>query len=211
MKTNCSALLFFASDVNCCLPSALSARLCSRQSCARAGRGASLRRSHCVSTPLRCSLSRPHRGTRDVRFALSARTTAMRMLTKCAARTAVKAALLSVAEAHRSPPERSFAEGLLVFAEAKTIHTTSSRQVVSGGSDRWGAEQRSSAVGAHSALRHLTRCGCPSGVNAVNKASSAARPLGEQRREVGGVPHDRPSVSARRIPPAATRATPITP
>ena len=34
----------------------------------------------------------------------------MRMMTKCAARTAVKTPLLGGAEAHRNPPERSFAE-----------------------------------------------------------------------------------------------------
>ena len=85
-------------------------RLCSRQSCARAFCGASLQRSHCVSTALRCALSRLHRGTHCVRFALAVRTTAMKVLTKRAARAAVKAVLLGAAEAHRSPPEHSFAE-----------------------------------------------------------------------------------------------------
>ena len=176
-----------------------------------------------------------HRGTHFAHCVRAVRTTAMRMTTKCAARTAAKAVLLGVVEAHRSPPEHSFAGGCSVIAATKTRHATSSRQVVSGGSDLWGAEQASPghkqssglfvpgeqqglwpgaacktspAVGARSAFRELTRCGCPNGESEANTVSSAARPLGEQRRGVGGVPHDRTSVSARRIPAAATRALP---
>jgi hypothetical protein len=92
---------------------------CSRQSCARAGCGASLQRSHCVSTALRCALSRLQRGTRCVRFALCARTTAMRMLTKRAARAAVKAVFLGAAQAHRSPPGHTFAKGWFVVGAKK--------------------------------------------------------------------------------------------
>ena len=199
------------------------ARCCSRQSCARAGCGASLRRSHFVSTSLRCSFSRPHRGTRAIRFALSARTTAMGMMTKCAARTAVKTPLLGVAEAHRNPPERSFAEewfvvrpkaknpaswksvlGRDVGPKTKSLH---SRQAVPGGGDFRGGEEHSSGVGARSALRNLTRCGCSNGESEANAVSSAARPQSELSGG-GYTKCDRHSMSPRRVPPAATRAIP---
>ncbi len=180
----------------------------SQQSCARAGCGASLRRSHCVSTSLRCSFSRPHLGTRCVRFALSVQTTAMRMMTKCAARTAMKAPLLGVAEAHRNPPERSFAGGLLVFGAIASANATSSRQAVPGGGDFCGGEERSFGVGARSALRKLTRCGCLNGESEANAVSSAARPQSEHRSGVD-TKCDRHSMSSRRIPPAATRAFPL--
>ena len=96
------------------------ARCCSRQSCAQVGCGASLQRSHCVSTALRCALSRLHRGTHFVRCALAVRTTAMKMLTKRAARAAVKAVLLGAAEARRSPPGHSIAAGWFVVGAEKT-------------------------------------------------------------------------------------------
>ena len=50
----------------------------------------------------------------------------MRMLTKCAVRTAMRPVLLGVAEARRNPPERSFAEGLLVFGPIVNANATSS-------------------------------------------------------------------------------------
>ena len=210
--------------------------LCSRQSCARACCGASLRRSRCASTALRYSLSRPHRGTRCVRFALYARTTAMRMMRKRAARAALKGPFLGVAEAHRSPPERSFAERWLVFAAnynaisslgvavvreslgrffyerywglaAASSNAASSRQAVSGGGDFCGGEERSTRVGARSALRNLTHRGCPNGVNEVNKVSSAMRPWCEHRSGVD-TKCDRHSMSPRWVPSAATRAPP---
>ncbi len=193
-----------------------------RQSCARACCGASLRWSRCASTSLRYSLSRPHRGTRCVRFALSARTTAMRMMTKRAARAALKGPFLGIAEAHRSPPERSFAERLLVFGAAANTNatsseaitgcepprcyfdggyfvftvatnrnTTSSRESVPGGGDFCGGEERRAEVGARSALRKLTHCGCPSVESEANKASSAVRPRTEHRS----------AVAAKRRPP----------
>jgi hypothetical protein len=49
-----------------------------------------------------------------------------------------------------------------------------------------GAEQRSLAVGAHSALRFPTRRGCLSAVSEANAASSAARPQDEQHRAPEG-------------------------
>ena len=193
-----------------------------RQSCARTGCGASLRRSRCASTPLRCSCSWPHRGTRFVRFALYARTTAMNQLTKRASRAAMSPVLLSVAEARHILPERSFAEGWFVVrpktenpasrksalrryvgSKTKSLH---SRQAVSGGGDFCGGEEHSSGVGARSALRNLTRCGCPNGESEANAVSSAARPRSEHRSGVD-TKCDRRSMSPRRVPPAATRAS----
>ena len=95
-------------------------RVCSRPSCARLGCGASLQRSHCVLTALRCSLSRLHRGTHCVRSALYAWTSTMKMLTKRVARAAVKAVFPGAAEARHSPPGHTFAETWLVFSAKKT-------------------------------------------------------------------------------------------
>ena len=164
-------------------------RSCPRQSCARVGCGASLQRSHCVSTALRCSLSRLHRGTHCVRFALAVRTTAMKVLTKRAARAAVKAVLLGAAEARRSPPEHSFAQGWFLFAanskpgcsrklvpgshagpKTKSLH---SRESVPGGGDLCGGEEHRAGVGARSALRQHSHRGCLNGESEANKVSSA--------------------------------------
>ena len=172
------------------IQSAFFTRWSTRQSCARACCGASLRWSRCASTSLRYSLSRPHRGTRCVRFALSVRTTAMRMMTKCATRTAVKAPLLGAAEARRGPLGRSFAERWFVFFRQKTNNPLS-RESVPGGGDFCGGEERRAGVGARSALRKLTHCGCPSVESEANKASSAVRPRTEHRS----------AVAAKRRPP----------
>ena len=75
----------------------------------------------------------------------------MSQMTKRAARAAMRPVLLGVAEAHRSPPERGFAEGVLVFGAAKTSDTTFSRQAVPGGGDFFGGEERSNRGGARSA------------------------------------------------------------
>ena len=60
-----------------------------------------------------------------------------------------------------------------------------SRQAQPGGGDFWSAEERSSRVGARSALRHHFGRGCPNAENEVNAVSSAARPSGEHHRAVG--------------------------
>ena len=159
---------------------------------------------------VRCSLLRPRRGTHCVRCALFVRTTTTSMLTIRAAREAASpglagragpgarslarheqstglfvfgARLLGAPEARCNLSPHAFADALLVFA-AKAKHI-GSRQAVPGGGDLWGAEERRPGVGARSALRELTRRGCPNGANAVSKVSSATRPLGEHRRAVG--------------------------
>ena len=60
-----------------------------------------------------------------------------------------------------------------------------SRQAQPGGGDFWSAEERSSRVGARSALRCHSGRGCPNGENEVNAVSSAARPSCEHHRAVG--------------------------
>ncbi len=60
-----------------------------------------------------------------------------------------------------------------------------SRQAQPGGGDFWSAEERSSRVGARSALRHHSGRGCPNEAPAGRVVSSAARPSGEHRRAVG--------------------------
>ena len=181
------------------------ARWSSRQSCARACCGASLRRSRFASTPLRCSVAGLHRGTRCVHYVHCARTTAMSQITKCAARTALRPVLLGAAEARPSPPERSFAVGLAAFAATNTNHTTSSRQAVQGGGDFCGGEERSTRIGARGALRQHSHRGCSNGVSEANKVSSAMRPWCEHRSGVDAK-RDRHRLSPRPVPPVATRA-----
>jgi hypothetical protein len=56
------------------------------------------------------------------------------------------------------------------------------------------------------ALCRLTCRSCLNEMSKANGVSSAARPWAEHRSAVG-VPADRPSMSPRRVPPAASRAT----
>ena len=149
----------------------------------------------------------------------------MRMMTKRAARAAVKCPLLGVAEAHRNPPERSFAEGWFVVGgevAQKTRDIESrrsvpwgyvgqktnipvSRESVPGGGDFCGGEEHRAGVGARSALRKHSHRGCPSGESEANAASSAVRPQPELSGE-GYTKCDRHGMSFRRVPAPATRA-----
>jgi hypothetical protein len=63
----------------------------------------------------------------------------------------------------------------------------------------WSDEDRRTGVGARSALRELTRRNCLSATNAVSEASSATRPLAENRSAVGAVRRPR-----NHEPPAGT-------
>ncbi|MCO5122273.1 MAG: hypothetical protein M9915_00800 [Rhizobacter sp.] len=74
-----------------------------------------------------------------------------------------------------------------------------SRQAVPAGGDLWSDEDRRTGVGARSALRELTRRNCLSATNAVSEASSATRPLAENRSAVGAVRRPR-----NHEPPAGT-------
>jgi hypothetical protein len=189
-----------------CMLSALDTRSWSRQSRVRSGRSASVGRSVLRPTALRCAVLRPRRATRCVRFALYARTSAPRMLTKRAARAAASPALLGAPQARCGLSARAFAEIWLARGLFGPPNTTSaaSRQAASGGGDFWGAEEHSPGVGARSALRELTRRACPNEANAVSVVSCATRPPGAHRRAVGRST-DRPSMSPRRAPLGATR------
>ena len=117
----------------------------------------------------------------------------MRVLTKRAARAAVKAVLLGAAQARHNPPEHSFAEGWFVVGakkpkclhskvsvagrylgpKAKSLH---SRESVPGGGDLCGGEEHRAGVGARSALRQHSHCGCLNGESEANAASFAMQP-----------------------------------
>ena len=161
------------------------------------------RASRCEAFP--AVLAAPARGrARCVRCAHCARTTATSQLTKRAARAARAAALLGASHARRQPPGRAFAEPGLALVEKSALWP--SRRAVPGGGAVGGGEQRRIEVGAHSALRDLTRRGCSSAVSTANGASSAARPRAEQRSAVGAQRRPPPSAPP---PGTARRDTPI--
>jgi hypothetical protein len=89
--------------------------------------------------------------------------------------------LLGAPQARRSLPEHAFAGDVVVRDEREEP----SRQAVPAGGDLWSDEDRRTGVGARSALRRLTRRNCLSAVSKANAASSATRPLAENRSAVG--------------------------
>jgi len=181
---------------------------------------------------LRCSQCRPRRETRYARFASSARTVAASQ--KYEARCARGPALLRFSAAHRraggrrpaplpaalrrsrrpSPasmraprasPSRQAAAGRAAAARG----ATGRRAAACGGAgpgEALSAAPSSAALGSAREARfvHLTRGDCPSGAREASAASFAARPRGEQRREVGA--RHRPPRPAPR--PALPRRTP---
>ncbi len=135
-------------------------------------------------TALRCSVSRPRRSTHCAHCAHCVRyvqTNATGQFTKRAARAATSPVLLGALQARRGLPEHAFAGNAVVRDAAEEP----SRQVVSAGGDLWSDEDRRPGVGARSALRELTRLNCLSVTNEVSEASSATRPLAENRSAVG--------------------------
>jgi hypothetical protein len=99
-------------------------------------------------------------------------------------------------------PRQAFAGNPVVRDEREEP----SRQAVPAGGDLWSDEDRRTGVGARSALRRLTRRNCLSATNAVSEASSATRPLSENRSAVGAVRrprnHEPPAGTAWRDPKA---------
>ena len=170
------------------------------------GQSAALRWSglRFAPTALRCSVSRPRRRTRCVRCAHCAQTTATSQTTKRAARAAASPALLGAPEARRSLPASPFADAAVVVGVSRAA-TGSARGAVRLAGSLNGAEERSRVVGARSALRGLTRRRCLNAVSAANEVSSAPRPQGEHRREVGAKRRPPLCELARR---AARRAAP---
>ena len=90
-----------------------------------------------------------------VRFAFAVRTTAMRMLTKRAARAAVKAVLLRAAEARHSPPGHSLAESLLLLGAQKTrcLHLRARASQVHAGPQTKTIDSRASVPGSCAGLK----------------------------------------------------------
>jgi hypothetical protein len=179
-----------------------------------------LRGRRCALTALRCSVSRPRYSTHCAHCVRSVQTIATGQITKRAARAAtspglagragrgrpavrkaqavprtacVPAHLLGAAQARRGLPGHAFAVAL------RNEREEPSRQAVPAGGDLWSDEDRRTGVGARSALRELTRRNCLSATNEVSEASSATRPLAENRSAVGAVRRPR-----NHEPPAGT-------
>jgi len=148
-------------------------------------------------TALRCSVLRPRRGTRCVRFALYVQTAATRIMTTRASRLAAspglagrsgpvalplarhkqstglfvsRARLLAATEARCGLSPRAFADAFLVCGATNT-KDTASRQALAGGGDLWGAEERR-PVGAFSA--RPPQCEPPSGTACRDAGANAS-------------------------------------
>ncbi len=93
----------------------------------------------------------------------------------------VHAHLLGAPQARRGLSGHAFAGAFVVRYEREEP----SRRAVPAGGDLRGGEDRRTGVGARSALRRLTRRNCLSAVSEANAASSATRPLAENRSGVG--------------------------
>ena len=87
------------------------------------------------------------------------------------------------AAALRVPPERAFAEALVMHAAWNT--SLAAQRAAPGGGDFCGGEERRPSVGARSALRELTRRSYLSAESEANAASSATRLKDEHRSGVG--------------------------
>jgi hypothetical protein len=107
----------------------------------------------------------------------------------------VPAHLLGAAQARRGLPGHAFAVAFVLLHPREEP----SRRAVPAGGDLWSDEDRRTGVGARSALRELTRRNCLSATNEVSEASSATRPLAENRSAVGAVRRPR-----NHEPPAGT-------
>jgi len=195
-----------------------------------------LRGRRFAPTALRCSVSRPRRSTQRAHCVRTVQTIATGQITKRAARAAtspglagragrgrpavrkaqavprtacVPAHLLGAAQARRGLPGHAFAGSAVVRPARKEP----SRQAVPAGGDLWSDEDRRTGVGARSALRRLTRRNCLSATNEVSEASSATRPLAENRSAVGAVRRPRshePSAGTAWCDAAAPRNCSIT-
>ncbi len=96
------------------------------------------------------------------------------------ARAAASPVLLGAPQARRGLSGHAFAGNAVVRGEREEP----SRQAVPAGGDLWSDEDRRTGVGERSAFRELTRRHCLSAANAVSEASSATRPLAENRSAV---------------------------
>jgi hypothetical protein len=169
-----------------------------------------LRGRRVAPTALRCSVSWPRRSTHCAHCVRSVQTIATGQITKRAARAAtspglagragrgrpavrkaqavprtacVPAHLLGAAQARRGLSAHAFAVAFVLLHPREEP----ARRAVPAGGDLWSDEDRRPGVGARSALRRLTRRNCLSATNEVSEASSATRPLAENRSAVGAV------------------------
>jgi len=166
-----------------------------RQSRARSGRSASLVRAALrFAFPVVLGLV-ARRRTHFAHCVRFVQTTATSQSLKRAARAATSPPLLGAPEARHGLPIRAFADKAVVFAQ-KTC-ARAARRAVPGRGDLWGGEERSTGVGAHRALRDLTRRICLNEAHLVRVVSYATRPPGEYRSEVGAKrrPHQREPLS----------------
>ena len=134
-----------------------------------------LRGRRCAPTSLRCSAAWP-----------AVELAALRQWRRVSLRgalthAATRPALLGAAQARRGLSGHAFAGAVVLRREREEP----SRQAAPGGGDLWSDEDRRPGVGARSALRGLTRHSCLSAVSKANAASSATRPLAENRSAVG--------------------------
>ncbi len=125
----------------------------------------------------------------------------------------VPAHLLGAPQGRRGLSGHAFAGCLVVCDEREEP----SRRAVPTGGDLWSDEDHRPGVGARSAQRRLTRRNCLSAVSEANAASSATRPLAENRSAVGAQrrprKHEPPVGTAWRdaeaLPNCAGSRTPI--
>ena len=143
-----------------------------------------LRGRRVAPTSLRCSVLQP-----AAELAAFASLTALKQLRRVSLRSALARAaaspvLLGAPQARRGLPGHAFA-ATVVACVPNGAREEPSRQAVPVGGDLWSDEDRRPGVGARSALRGLTRRSCLSATNEVSEASSATRPLVENRSAVG--------------------------
>ncbi len=164
---------------------------CVRQMRVRMPGSASLKRSP-AATALRCSCLRPTAELAS-RFALRSDNCG-ESVNEARKRAAASPALLGASEARCRASAHAFAAAWLACQQVAR-QTFALRQALCGGRDLCGGEERRFGVGARSALRHLARRSCLSGVRKAHAASSAARPRIEHHS----------AVEAKRRPPQCER------
>ncbi len=140
-----------------------------------------LRSRRCAPTALRCSALQPATELASLTPFATLKQWRRVSSRSALARAAASPVLLGAPQARRGLSEHALA---VAFALGNEREEPSRRAVPAGG-DLLSDEDRRPGVGARSALRELTRRNCLSVTNEVNEASSATRPLAENRSAVG--------------------------
>ncbi len=157
-----------------------------------------LRGRRCAPTSLRCSVLQPAAELASLTSFAALRQWRRVSLRSALARAAASPVLLGAPQARRGLSEQAFADSAVACIK-RDAREELSRQAVPGRGDLWSDEKHSPVVGARSALRRLTRRHCLSAVSVANAASSATRPLVENRSAVGAQRRPR-----KHEPPAGT-------